>query len=477
MGPCSKAHPASALAMLSWRHIEVHVMGVAHDGTQSSVAHVVYRYEDDSTFWEYEPMLRCFLEDRARVEMWKEAKKERCALEKLTDKLSLQFDGLYQPSVRMCQRDSSLAPNAYTRSAQTLATSLVVVQHVLWAVAAWKNRQKARAHSMGKALFERCLSDQTFSLGAATQVYESGVGFCSEVLGDECPHLSLAALRDIVAGAGAPQAAAWACLVALLPKVDKCGLAKHIFKWMVVVASQAIDRSFESKSMDVAPQKIELKSVGGSGRKRAPDSYKRFVMTMVRASNRGINGKAAMKLDGYSASRHHAWMLKEVCMYQAACSRCFVQKGVFGVWEDAARLGKPAREVLLMIGFSSGDQQGCVMPPQVLGAPIDLCVRAHRTRSPSFFWGEILYMINVALQTASGGRQDPHGWCAITVPPQSFSTGRLNVLKAVSIKSVGAVRTRTPRQIRLSRASAGVEATRSVATHHRIGPSTRSGPR
>lgn len=464
MGPCSKAHPASALAMLSWRHIEVHVMGVAHDGTQSSVAHVVYRYEDDSTFWEYEPMLRCFLEDRARVEMWKEAKKERCALEKLTDKLSLQFDGLYQPSVRMCQRDSSLAPNAYTRSAQTLATSLVVVQHVLWAVAAWKNRQKARAHSMGKALFERCLSDQTFSLGAATQVYESGVGFCSEVLGDECPHLSLAALRDIVAGAGAPQAVAWACLVALLPKVDKCGLAKHIFKWIVVVASQAIDRSFESKSMDVAPQKIELKSVGGSGRKRAPDSYNQWQ-------------------SGHEVGR----ILCQQTPCMDAQGGLHVPGGVLQVLRAEGRLRSvggcgPTREA--SAGGAAHDRLQLWRPARVRHAASGLWGADRFMRQgPShpvaelLLGGDLIYDRCLALQTASAGRQDPHGWCAITVPPQSFSTGRLNVLKAVSIKSVGAVRTRTPRQIRLSRASAGVEATRSVATHHRIGPSTRSGPR
>lgn len=227
----------------------------------------------------------------------------------------------------------------------------------------------------GIAWANRCSSGASqrrpFSLDAVLQVYGSGADFCADLLGGECPHLPMQAVKDIVADGGAPQAAAWSCLLAAFPKIGKCGLAKRIFKWIATVASDSIDRSFEASALAIAPQKVELKQVGASSRKKAPDTYKNFVMSMMRRSNRGINGKAAMKLDGYAASRHHAWMRREVSMYQAACARCFEQKGMFGVWEDAARLGKPAKEVLLMTGFSAADNQGCILPPQVPRAPLE----------------------------------------------------------------------------------------------------------
>lgn len=175
-----------------------------------------------------------------------------------------------------------------------------------------------------------------------------------------------------------PQSTSWAWLVATFPKIGKCGLSKHIFRWLVCVVAEAANRALEGDFQAKAPQRVELKIVGASARKRAPDTYRNFVMTIVRAGNKGLNGKAAMKLDGYAASRHHAWMRKEISMYQAACARTFVHKGVYGVWEDAARLGKPAREVLLMVGFSAGDQRGCILPPQVLGGPPP----RHRTSTP-----------------------------------------------------------------------------------------------
>lgn len=132
--------------------------------------------------------------------------------------------------------------------------------------------------------------------------------------------------------------------MATFPKIGKCGLVKHTFCWLLSFVAHSMDSALEAKFHAKKPQKVEMKLAGVSARKRAPDTYRKFLMRMVRASNKGINGKSAMKVDGYAASRHHAWMRKEVSMYQAACARRFTHKGMFGIWEDAARLGKLAQK-------------------------------------------------------------------------------------------------------------------------------------
>ena len=102
-------------------------------------------------------------------------------------------------------------------------------------------------------------------------------------------------------------------------------------------------------------------------RKLPEDTYKVHAMRTLLAKRGAKNGKAMLKLDSFHASTHHKWVCKEMSAYLVACNRKLGgAHGTLAIYEDAARLGNPAKEVLLMLGHHADTDQGCVLPPQAL---------------------------------------------------------------------------------------------------------------
>jgi hypothetical protein len=265
----------------------------------------------------------------------------------------------------MCQCDKTLEPSKYTRSHQQIGTELVVALHLLWASSAGRHAQREHALLLGEILFERCLLGFDFEPEVLSKTRTAGVCFCSEAIGGECPHIRKLSL-DTICSTHSPQVACWQCLVRLLPCASKCGLAKHMVKCFVARVVKCMHSSLEEKMVQIPPHRVAMKLSGPTKRRRAPDTYRSFILQNIKKSVRGSNGKAVMKVDGYSSDRHYAWMQKEVSAYQYSCNRgAPTVEGVHGLWEDAAKLGKPAKEILLMIGESCRNRSGCVLPPMV----------------------------------------------------------------------------------------------------------------
>ena len=102
-------------------------------------------------------------------------------------------------------------------------------------------------------------------------------------------------------------------------------------------------------------------------RKLPEDTYKVHAMRTLLAKRGAKNGKAMLKLDSFHASTHHKWVCKEMSAYRVACNRKLDEAhGTLAIYEDAARLGNPAHEVLLMLGHHADSDQGFVLPPQAL---------------------------------------------------------------------------------------------------------------
>ena len=80
--------------------------------------YVALAYDDGQIFWEMDGMITAFLQGRARVEVWKEEKKEREMLKGMCDDVGWVFDDLYAPNYCMCQHEKEIAVSSYTRTSQ-----------------------------------------------------------------------------------------------------------------------------------------------------------------------------------------------------------------------------------------------------------------------------------------------------------------------------------------------------------------------
>ena len=299
--------------------------------------------------------------------MWREAKIARTSLKVAADAMNFDWATEYQPSVKMCKCNTDLKATAYTRSSQTLSTRLAILQHVLWAASAWRTAHRERCDMMGIALFERVGARLEVTAELVEQMWAGGLAFCTDVVGEECSHVKF----DVVVGIGqpgvSPQQQVWTSMKELCRHLHSCGLAKHMLLCLLQMTVVSVERALDEDFKEIRPHKVELKVRSGCTNRRAPDTFRHFIMRTVRMKGRGQNGKSAMKLDGYHASRHAAWLQKEVSAYLFACRRTFTARGgTYGIWEDAARLGNPAKEHLVMLGVSMQDGHGCVLPPQVL---------------------------------------------------------------------------------------------------------------
>lgn len=101
--------------------------------------------------------------------------------------------------------------------------------------------------------------------------------------------------------------------------------------------------------------------------RRADYHLKQFVLHGSRLEGRTTTvGQAVCSIDAASRSSGVGWVEHELSAYRASCLLTFRESQCFAVCVDGARVGRPARELLL--GFLSGPRadKHCALPPQAL---------------------------------------------------------------------------------------------------------------
>lgn len=106
----------------------------------------------------------------------------------------------------------------------------------------------------------------------------------------------------------------------------------------------------------------------GLQRNRRTDYHlKQFVLHGSRLEGRTTTvGQAVRSVDATSRSSGVRWVEQELSAYRASCLLTFRETQCFAVCVDGARVGRPARELLLGFLTDPRADKHCALPPQAL---------------------------------------------------------------------------------------------------------------
>lgn len=217
---------------------------------------------------------------------------------------------------------------------------------------------------MLRLFLEAALPDNGCVANFVQDLWRDGRSFCNHYSGgDDCGHVALADLPDLpTSGSIAAQAVDSLCV--LMPHVVGCAGCRHVVLCAVDVFQQRIDRFICEQHRETLPHKVPPRQRATKG-VMADDTFRKYAAKKVMQQRRAKNGKGMVKMEGFAKSSYHRWVRKEMCAYAVACNRMLQPKNTIAIYEDASRLGNPAREILLMLGYCCDSRLGCVMPPQV----------------------------------------------------------------------------------------------------------------
>lgn len=348
-----------------WSHHDIKSNGRGGGGDVVHIDYTAYQYTDGKTTWAYEPALEAFLGHRRNMKPWLVSQRERAPLQDYCAKCDVPFADMFHPSRKQCQaKVSAPAATAYTRNSQTMDTRLFMLQHLVWAGMAWKQVQKHKATTILEVLLSKCHRYDEFGMEAFQDAWVVGANLCDNFKEGGCAHMGIELpvseeeepynLRRLVL-----------CLARFVPLGLSCAGCRHVVHVALERIAASIDDGLAESVPSIAPHKVNRKR-GADGRlKRIDDTFSSFALTKIAKQSRGGNGKQLCKVDGCNGSTYKQWVLKELASYLIATNRAVEAPATVVIAEDAARLGSPAKETVIMVGWESNSGHGFVLPPQV----------------------------------------------------------------------------------------------------------------
>lgn len=372
VGPCA-ATPA--LKGMDWRYITREVSRPCPGGDLLAARFSAYVYDADGrTFWDITALTESLLAYRKTLQTWNHILKERPNWEHIAELFGLDFSEHYQASKRQCQRVGGSQPGHFTRGCQTMSTELLVYVLLNWIVWSRIHKMRERAALIFNMFLGNFAPPQHVALEGFDGLVQDASADCDH--GRGCGgiayrHLSMVALDSQATTTSAQKFFMSSCQK-IYPLIGQCGAARSLLARIVRCLAEGVQQRLE-EAEQTAPHKLEVQR-SASGRARpCEDTYRAQNLRALMRSQRAKNGKGVLNLDGYHPSVHMRWVSKDRASYAVASARVFHGvKGVFAVFEDAARLGNPAREIVIYLTWSCTSKRGAAMPPQafVLGPPL-----------------------------------------------------------------------------------------------------------
>ena len=346
----------------TWSHHDLAV-SIPWHGASLDLKYVSYQYSDGVTTWAYEPALEAFYHHRKKLYVWKVAQVERRLLDEFMEKYDMHLRDHFHPSRKMCQQvaDKHVATN-YSRHCQTMDTTAFLFQHLVWAACSWKHDSKRLGSRMLAALLARCVPLALWSFQDVISAWNVGLALCDQC-GDGCAHLQTSRLPDIDSNPNEHQVIADA-LATFFPKALACRACMHVVKVSIAQLQVAIDANLSKSAPPTAAHKVERRTTTNGGKRRIDDTFSDTALTRVVRRGMGKLGKSMASLEGLANSCYHGWVRKQMSAYMVATNREASGLGSIGIYEDATSLGKPAKEILVLVGYSAARQKGFVLPPQ-----------------------------------------------------------------------------------------------------------------
>jgi hypothetical protein len=142
-----------------------------------------------------------------------------------------------------------------------------------------------------------------------------------------------------------------------------CDATVDLVTHLICGTSQMLDESIGDGRFAVDP--LRLGDRRTNKRRRVDESFKESVINATLQQKRARSGAAALR--AMSSDVHpqtaHKWEATFMSAYQVATFRANETSSVYAVLEDGCRLGEPAEETQLYLGWNAECDVGIVHPP------------------------------------------------------------------------------------------------------------------
>ena len=167
---------------------------------------------------------------------------------------------------------------------------------------------------------------------------------------------------------GAPQFMLGEFLVLLsTTELHECSALQGLCGDFVMMVAEKVDEAIGDGGFELDPQKMPLLGPHSSRRRRIDDDFKEAVVNAAVAKKRAKTGAMVLRAQGsYVCPKLAAvWERQSVLSVQTASFREFQQARCVSLCSDAARLGEPPEENLVIVAWAAENNTCSVLPPQV----------------------------------------------------------------------------------------------------------------
>lgn len=292
----------------------------------------------------------------------------------LLTRVGLQHDDVLHPPLRAVKYalrcDGALVPSPFTQDMWTADTIYIIA---------------FLCHTSGSCRKYRRQTTAVFRafISGVVDVAEMAVQL-AEIMSAACPHCAsrgdaeMCRHMDRVATLcserhALPQFVLVDCLVCLAGQVYQCEASRVCFRDLLVCLRQHIHNRLDIVAGNANPLKVGRRSIAGRKRHHR-ECYKEELAVGMVVKQKALTGSAQARVDGTDNKSLREWVHGRLGAHLSACRRSLgSQHGTFVQCEDAARLGKPAKEIKAYSIFHPASNRGTWLANQAHGyAPLPL---------------------------------------------------------------------------------------------------------
>lgn len=270
---------------------------------------------------------------------------------------------------RLQQDVADEAAGPVASRAEWSSSSLGLLVLLLWFIMGRRvAKERKAAHKLALAFLTKALPEAWNIRDRLEELLQDFVGVCQAqpMTNGRCCHVSSLVEAFSECAGAVSQEAALLILVCIQSKVvSQCPCIQRLHMELVGELAELIDLAilggrFQVSGAELAPNPSDRK------RSRTDEHFKDFIIreavTLKMAKTGRSMLRAGAKVDPSLATK---WEAEAMLHYMAASLRVMRGSAQVGVAEDAARLGDPPEETLLLLVWSQTSDTTTIAPPQV----------------------------------------------------------------------------------------------------------------
>lgn len=289
---------------------------------------------------------------------------------------SVMFEqvGLPRPNYiasRRSLKDLTGIPEALVHDEASLTTPALILVLLQWCGCRRKKEHRRRALHMLAAYLQHAMPDGRIACLVDFEAPDGILEACGGMVpGGEghglCEHLSGLQGewgRRLASESNYAMRVATLLLLLFVGR-DVCGGARHWLLHMVLKAAAGVDKSLPEQDLPTDALRHGILP-GGQKRRRLDEDMRRAVADVGRTGGGAATGAEWCRVDGQLSRQHgHSLQLRSLREYQATAWLSWRDCRYLSIAFDGSRLGEPALDMLIILGWSEDKQCGFWCAPQ-----------------------------------------------------------------------------------------------------------------